>query len=240
MLRAELPEPLVPYDIVGCSGYGTFVRECVRLSSPPADTRFTVAESAGSTVGCAEWRLLPSSVLLNHVYVVPECRASGVGRALVAEGINTAGRRRVELDAFEDNVRALDWYRRLGFAKVRRTRWILHPAPPADRTVHAEICDMTQAVRLDQVYGFSAVMAVSGRGAYQIGLLGSAVLRATDPGVLRDKAVLGVLGAAFPGRPLLVISPDSPSVEGGDVLATSLRMSGETALIAKRLLGALD
>ena len=63
--------------------------------------------------------------LIEDVYVAPEARRSGLGRALVAEALERArarGCRRAELDVNEANEPALKLYESLGFGK-KATPW---------------------------------------------------------------------------------------------------------------------
>jgi mycothiol synthase len=79
-----------------------------------------VAESAGDVVGFCHTRSLGAATdgLLNSVVVAPAARGLGVGRALVAAGLQTlarCGATRVELNVDADNTAAIKVYERLGF-----------------------------------------------------------------------------------------------------------------------------
>ena len=82
-----------------------------------------VAEEQGRTIGMAIWYLTFSTwtgrhgIHLEDLYVRPEARSSGVGRALIAELAAIAhrsGYARVEWSVLDWNEQALHFYRSLG------------------------------------------------------------------------------------------------------------------------------
>ena len=88
--------------------------------------RAYVARTAGWAVAgyCSAW-LVADELHVNNLAVRPECRRSGVGRALVEHALDAAARegaRRATLEVRRSNAPALRLYERLGFkaAGVRR------------------------------------------------------------------------------------------------------------------------
>lgn len=84
------------------------------LSRLIAGTEVTVAED-GATLGF----LARDGEEVRALYLAPEARGRGVGRALLDRA--KAGRGRLWLWAFEANVRAVAFYLREGFRVVERT-----------------------------------------------------------------------------------------------------------------------
>ena len=95
----------------------------------PSPTVFAhVAEEDGRVVGMAIWFLTFSTwtgrngIHLEDLYVRPEARATGVGRALLAELATIAhrsGYARVEWSVLDWNEQALRFYRSLGAVPTR-------------------------------------------------------------------------------------------------------------------------
>lgn len=72
----------------------------------------------------------PGSLYVSGIAVYPEHRGRGLGRTLVVEALARAealGLPRVSLICFEGNERAMQLYRRLGFAEVGRRPVVPHP-----------------------------------------------------------------------------------------------------------------
>jgi len=93
---------------------------------------FLVACDSGEIVGLAAlafaWTLEHSgkSVWLDELYVVPERRGQGIGRALLARVIVEAralGCKAIDLEVEEAHRRAERLYEREGFRRLARTRW---------------------------------------------------------------------------------------------------------------------
>ena len=92
--------------------------------------KFTIflADRAGAAVGMIilSERFFPgqtgAALHVNNVFVLPECRSRGVGRALLACAAQEAINRRaafVELGVLKEESRARKYYRKAGFAQVQ-------------------------------------------------------------------------------------------------------------------------
>jgi ribosomal protein S18 acetylase RimI-like enzyme len=69
---------------------------------------------------------------LEELYVPPELRNRGIGRALLRAALGTARERgcaAVDLEVERDHARAENLYRREGFAPLARSRWVRRLAP---------------------------------------------------------------------------------------------------------------
>jgi GNAT superfamily N-acetyltransferase len=65
---------------------------------------------------------------LEELYVVPDRRGGGIGRALLDHAVahcREAGCRALDLEVAEDHRRAERLYERAGFRPLRRARWVL-------------------------------------------------------------------------------------------------------------------
>jgi GNAT superfamily N-acetyltransferase len=94
---------------------------------------FLVARDGGEIVGLAAlsfaWTLEHGgkSVWLDELYVVPERRGQGIGRALLARVIGEAralGCQAIDLEVEEAHRRAERLYEQEGFRRLARTRWV--------------------------------------------------------------------------------------------------------------------
>lgn len=83
-----------------------------------------VAERDGRVIGYADWiEDPPGSVELLRIYLLPEEKGRGAGKALLAAGLAAAaarGARTVEALVHPKNRAALSWYERNGFARNGR------------------------------------------------------------------------------------------------------------------------
>jgi GNAT superfamily N-acetyltransferase len=67
------------------------------------------------------------SAWLDELYVLPECRGRGVGRALLGQAVAAArelGCAAMDLEVDRDHSRAERLYRRAGFQPLPRSRWV--------------------------------------------------------------------------------------------------------------------
>jgi hypothetical protein len=92
----------------------------------------------------------------------------------------------ISLDVFDDNLRALKWYGRLGF-QVRQTSEFIEVMPPviAPEGV-ACISDLPQTDSCHERFGFSKFFVTTTRRRYSVGRIGDTWFRLDDPAALAD------------------------------------------------------
>ncbi len=115
-------------DAALCEDYTT-VAGCVShleslVQNPGCDTFLPAASCIaldGRGVPCGfviATRISPTAAMIPQISVHPEAQAGGLGSALIGRALaelRRAGYRTVSLTVTDQNRRALDWYRRLGF-----------------------------------------------------------------------------------------------------------------------------
>jgi GNAT superfamily N-acetyltransferase len=93
---------------------------------------FLVARDGGEVIGLAAlsfaWTLeyAGKTAWLDELYVVPERRGQGIGRALLEQVIGEAralGCKAIDLEVDKAHYRAERLYEREGFRRLARTRW---------------------------------------------------------------------------------------------------------------------
>lgn len=105
-------------------------------------TRTFVAEVDGAVIGMGNIDFRPETPIIWKLYVLPAHQGVGAGHALMARLLAEAGDgREVLLEYTDGNEGAATFYRRHGFAELRRDRagtpgwpdrvWMGHPAPAA-------------------------------------------------------------------------------------------------------------
>ena len=108
------------------SAYGEII-QASEIADPKIET--FVCDDSGELVGYAQlrWGIAPSCVLasrpaeIRRIYVDQQCQGKGIAQALMSQMIAAAMRGnadRVWLGVWENNPRAMAFYRKLGFDKV--------------------------------------------------------------------------------------------------------------------------
>jgi GNAT superfamily N-acetyltransferase len=104
----------------------------------PPDGAIVLAFSNGEAVGCAALRRIDAAVCeMKRLYVRPEHRGSGLGRALaeaIIERARAIGYDRIRLDTLESMTEANALYGSLGFAPCAPYRY-----NPCERPVFMEL-----------------------------------------------------------------------------------------------------
>jgi len=118
------------------------------------DHAFTRLAGRGGERTLCHLRVFGGVTFLNNIYLAPELRGEGRGSLLLAESVRQLGASPfsvMELDAFESNVQAIAWYRRLGFREVGSTLWNWFKVP-AGSTTSTEIVMSPDESGFVQIY----------------------------------------------------------------------------------------
>ncbi|UTP41305.1 GNAT family N-acetyltransferase [Phenylobacterium sp. LH3H17] len=121
----------LPVDL----GYQDFGAELASLPgkyAPPRGELLLARDAAGGALGCVSLRPLPAAgrCEMKRLYLAPEARGTGLGRALAEAIIQTArdiGYGELRLDTLATMTSAIGLYRQLGFAEIEP---YYAPTPP--------------------------------------------------------------------------------------------------------------
>lgn len=121
----------LPVDL----GYQDFGAELASLPgkyAPPAGELLLARDAAGGPLGCVGLRPLPAAGCceMKRLYLAPEARGAGLGRALAEAIIGQAreiGYGELRLDTLATMTSAIGLYRQMGFAEIEP---YYAPTPP--------------------------------------------------------------------------------------------------------------
>ncbi|BCR05789.1 hypothetical protein DESUT3_28580 [Desulfuromonas versatilis] len=224
---AELTDRL----IYGSGGFPFYMREQLEVPGGFSDTRYLVAASGGEMAGFAEILCRPPQLFLNYICADKQKNIKGLGSLLLYRSLQTLGAgncRSLLLDVFDSNVKAVSWYRALGFEETGRHTWWAISLPECPPDVSGYLCQLPQAMACQRRFGFSRFQVRTAGQVYEVGMLGDRWFRITSPEILEDGDALGLLRRLDPGRRLLAILPEKTPPAGwldkARTLDTSLRM----------------
>ncbi|WP_433349142.1 GNAT family N-acetyltransferase [Micromonospora sp. CA-111912] len=162
---------LVPYH---APGYAAFLSAAL---APPAGSRTVLlrcVRDGTDVLAVADWRWLGRQLLLNGIAVARGARGSGLGGALLADGLRLARRLRcaaLALDVSRDNAGARRLYRRFGFAGRSHSSWAEVPiaagAGPGPR-----FADWPAFAAHRAAYGFGDLRVLTAAGPVTVRAVG--------------------------------------------------------------------
>ena len=225
--RPEVAQLLV----YGCKGASEYIRMQLASGVPGAESVYFVAQTPNGIVGAAELRRRSNRLLLNYIAVHPSHRGQGVGAILFSAAVGMSGvsSGQIGLDVLHDNVRALQWYSRLGFV-TRTSAEFLECVPPCSADEDpAYASGLPQADLCQAQFGFSKFDLITGQGTFSVGRIGDTWFRLTDPAAVGSPAIFAALNLLDPKRRIFAIVPASsaPPAQVVRLLAKTHRMEAE-------------
>ncbi len=244
VVRAALSPLMRETTILGGIGLDGFLRD--QMTSESAN-RFLVAEVGGHVVGMSAWRYEGEDLFLNYLFVHPSAQGCRVGTVLWARGMavmQRPGIHSLSIDVYEDNVRALAWYRSLDLEPIA-TR-LLMAVPLIEATDGEDEWTSTYLGEADAVYtryGFSQFTLTTHRAAYTIGRLGHKYFRG-PAALMEDEAALAALCRLDLHRRVLCIDGlewwQKASKRGATLLGRTVRLRAPLEQVVARLEGVLS
>lgn len=228
LFQSTFPPERLDLLIYGCAGVVSYVTKYITAPAATAELRYTVVEEGGRVVGCAELRS-GKPVILNYIAVSPDVAGKGIGARLLRSALGEFPRARtVQLDVWEDNERALQWYLHLGFESVGATDWWEMPPPQRRGSEVGVISGWAHAAASQTCYGFSQLQ-LEREIVYTIGRLGEDWYRVNSREVLERDWVRNTLALLDPKRRVLALLPAAEKEFGaasGRKIVRSIRMEG--------------
>lgn len=231
LMKAGTSPSIHRVTVIGGPSLATHVARQIRASGPD---QYLVAILAGEVVGMTAWGHAGETLMLNHIFLRPDCRGARIGALLALEGIRRcrqAGDQRVGVDVFAENPRAEAWYRVLGMRHLFEKIWLDLPLSATSSDGfgdwHAE--GLIAADHEQEEMGFSRFSLRTTRMTYAIGRLGSEWYRYGGFDILDDPSAVRALQTLDPSRRLLCIGDASelPAQwqQQGQIVAKSTRLS---------------
>ena len=165
--------------VLGCKGASEYIRMQLASRVPSAESVYFVAQSPDGIIGAAELRRQPNKLFLNDIAVHHGYRGKGVGALLLSAAVRMSGvsSGQIGLDVFHDNVRALQWYSRLGFAISTSAEFLELAPPSAADEEPAYVSGLPQADLCQERFGFSRFDLITGKGTFSVGRIGETWFR---------------------------------------------------------------
>ncbi len=242
VMRSGFIDHLLPYTIFGCHGIAEYLCDVLSVQEYSSSQYFVCVEG-NRVLAFAELRYTPTSLFLNHIYVLAEARGRGIGSELLRYALQqmmTGGQDTLELDVFTSNTRAVEWYTSLGLAPVYEQVWLEAGIRPPANGAEGWWCapDLAQANRLHEIYGFSQFSLQTSSASYITGRLGAHAFRSTNILLLNDEIATRALFTLDRDRKMLYILRSdclTPGLDGFKVLASSMRLQGQIDSVRARL-----
>lgn len=221
---------LQPYMTATQSGSRRFLAAFVEAPHLHPDRRYLVVKNGEAVLAYAEFRrILDTTGFLSYICVASEARGQGLAGKLIDTYCSTERRlTELQLDVFTDNLPALSFYERRGFAELSRSAWWLKPLPQASRQETLRMLNWPHALASLERYGFCEHMLEIKGERFKVGQLGQTV-RCMTTDDYENSEMLAALGAAFPDlREALYIGPQAvqnTKTKWTAPLKTSLRLA---------------
>jgi ribosomal protein S18 acetylase RimI-like enzyme len=154
----------------------SYLRNLIRSGQVNEDLLFLVARESGRLAAYFHANQQPTGWFLNYIAVSEESRGSGLGKRMLA-AFENAGRDRgcveAEMDVFESNVPAMEWYKSAGYSLVGEKTLCeidLERIAPGG-SIDADDLVVESALKVEEEQGFSNFSATLRGRPMRIGLI---------------------------------------------------------------------
>jgi ribosomal protein S18 acetylase RimI-like enzyme len=147
--------------------------------------RYLVAYNDNQIVGCAEFKIIADSEIffLNMIASDKDAKSKGIGKAILNFAIELftgLGYKKLQLDVFQDNKIALNWYKKIGFKQIdlkslyeiKKSKLIFE-----ERSFYIQ--NLPQFKEIKEIFGFNYIDVIIDKKSIRIGVIeDSLILRA--------------------------------------------------------------
>lgn len=213
-------------SIYSSEGIDLHFRQLLR-ESPGNDYHYFGYFQDGSLIGYIEWRTIEGSQwFLNNMDVAAQAQGMGIGRKLVAHGLQLAQERGMAgsmLDVYRSNAKVLSWYETFGYRSQSQTYIYEFTPPDAVGTAIYGIDNLQEAIETYEERGY-AMLELSGAQHHRVGLPNANYFVVRKLAEVADGALISAVLQAFPGRHGLLVSKCELSSSKLKLLEISVRM----------------
>jgi len=240
IIREAFPKDVVERTVYGCSGITAYVEALIHASDRVTPA-FFVAGTATEVLAVAEVAASDEGVFLSYIGTRSHARSKGLGSRLLlaaAESCPEMVDSRMTLDVFTENVRAVDWYQRVGFEVIGERGWWELELTRSNH-ISATVSGLPQAEVCHRAFGFSEIILHMIGNSYRIGRLGDRWFRLTSLAALENPDVLAALRSLDPDRKVLALGDmvDLAASRLGTPTMRALRMQAPVRRLQENLAG---
>lgn len=202
------PYNLKKYTILGCNGYSNYLNAIILY--PNKQHTIYVAIKENQIIGFAHFRFIDEILFLNHIFVLPKFQGQKVGKDLLALGIKEGLRLnlfKLQLDVFQDNLKALNWYLKFGMSKISDSFWyeISINHSKIDNYLTNNIVN---AIASKAYYGFAEIELTVASANYKIGYLDSGYYKSYNLDIVKPLAINALADINWANKILLILNEE--------------------------------
>lgn len=161
--------------IYGCKGINKFILG--NMKNNESSLKYFVAQIENKVIGAMEIKILKDNIFLNYIAIDNKFRGKRIGSNLIKYGVeylaNQHNYKKIQLDVFEDNVRALKLYKKLGFKIINKYEWsTIKTKENQKKIVNYKILNKEEYKKIHSFRGFSNITIEINKKVKNIGMLG--------------------------------------------------------------------
>lgn len=227
ILKSGFPPYEYQYTIYSSLYYKKYLNKIIRNDQSHA---IFVAQEEDKIVGFSHFRIIDNMLFLNNIYILKTSQGKNLGKKLLESGFkyfrNNSNIKYFALDVFADNVKAMNWYKKIGLKVISNTFWYV--------IKHSEI----KNINIKHRYAIKPNINSSGFDNYElnidniifnIGITDKRFVRVTDSSLLNSNSFLFFLEK----EKLNAIFIISENIEGKAIFAKSYRMQTKFSNVYK-------
>ena len=128
IMTQQINNTILEKTIYGAKGIDKYLIDNLNKKEEYQEKINMVYEIDGLVVGYVELLLESENLFINYIVIDKRYTWKGIGKELLNSAIDKCSLNRnfkyIFIDVFNKNIRAKEWYKKIGFKEVSRTKWI--------------------------------------------------------------------------------------------------------------------
>lgn len=203
IMTQQINNTILEKTIYGAKGIDKYLIDNLNKKEEYQEKINMVYEIDGLVVGYVELLLESENLFINYIVIDKRYTGKGIGKELLNSAIDKCSLNRkfkyIFIDVFNKNIRAKEWYKKIGFKEVSRTKWIeinIQSNYKFTDYDNIKITNYEKAKKQHDELGFAIYFIEDNKKIYKIGFINE-ILKLYDYSIIDNYKLIAFIKREF-------------------------------------------